>query len=420
MTLLPRARPALGFAGVVLLAACGRGPAPSTRPGVRAGDAATSVIRVLVADNPVMRISAVGDFAMLDRSGRVLTTGGPSEPWRVESEVGRVRALGPNGRSTPWVATLVMRSERGAPLSVSARSYRGQMAFYGNERGVEAVNWVAIDDYLPSVVASEMGERPATDFAALQAQAVAARSYAFTRLMEGSSRNYDVMAGVADQAYGGVAVENPLAVRAVESTRGLVLKYGGRVVNAPYHSTCGGSTAEWSELFRGPDEPYLQAVSDRVPHSDRFYCDLSPRFQWTKTLDGAALNAALADYLSTIVAGAPRAPGVARSVGVTGRTRSGRAGGIVVTTDRGSWAIRGNDIRNLLRVPGGEILNSTYFSVENSTDSEGRLVRLTLRGMGYGHGVGMCQWGAIGRARAGQDFRAILRTYYPGTSVGRS
>jgi stage II sporulation protein D len=71
-----------------------------------------------------------------------------------------------------------------------------------------------------------------------------------------------------------------------------------------------------------------------------------------------------------------------------------------------------------MRPPGGEILNSTYFSVGATTRSDGAVTKLTLTGTGYGHGVGMCQWGAIGRARAGQDFRTILRTYYPGTTVG--
>lgn len=80
--------------------------------------------------------------------------------------------------------------------------------------------------------------------------------------------------------------------------------------------------------------------------------------------------------------------------------------------------LRGNDIRFVLRPPGGEILNSTYFSVETTLGADGSVARLTLHGMGYGHGVGMCQWGAIGRARAGQDYQAILRAYYPGTTIG--
>ena len=80
--------------------------------------------------------------------------------------------------------------------------------------------------------------------------------------------------------------------------------------------------------------------------------------------------------------------------------------------------LRGNDIRYVLRAPGGEILNSTNFTVESVPGRDGSIALLTLRGTGYGHGVGMCQWGAIGRARAGQDFRTILGTYYPGTTIG--
>jgi len=113
-----------------------------------------------------------------------------------------------------------------------------------------------------------------------------------------------------------------------------------------------------------------------------------------------------------------RNPGVARDVTVGSRTPSGRIGTITITTDRGNFVVRGNDTRFVLRAPGGELLNSTYFSIETTPASNGTLARLTLHGMGYGHGVGMCQWGAIGRARAGQDYRMILRTYYPGTTVG--
>jgi stage II sporulation protein D len=107
-----------------------------------------------------------------------------------------------------------------------------------------------------------------------------------------------------------------------------------------------------------------------------------------------------------------------RGVTVASHTLSGRVGTITVSTDRGNFSLRGNDIRYVLRAPGDEILNSTYFSLDQSSAADGSLVQLVIRGFGYGHGVGMCQWGAIGRARAGQDFRTILRAYYPGTSVG--
>ncbi|HEX3866131.1 MAG TPA: SpoIID/LytB domain-containing protein, partial [Gemmatimonadaceae bacterium] len=232
------------------------------------------------------------------------------------------------------------------------------------------------------------------------------------------SHEYDLTAGSLDQVYGGAAAETPVASQAVESTRTLVLKYAGRVVNAPYHSTCGGSTSAASEVWRSADEPYLQSVSDRIPGTDRHYCDISPRFSWTRTLDATTLNPALAQYLATYSSTAGRQPGSARDVTVGSRTASGRVGTVTITTDRGNYTVRGNDIRFVLRPVGGEVLNSTDFAVESTHASNGTLRQLTLRGHGYGHGVGMCQWGAIGRARAGQDFRTILRTYYPGTSVG--
>jgi stage II sporulation protein D len=112
--------------------------------------------------------------------------------------------------------------------------------------------------------------------------------------------------------------------------------------------------------------------------------------------------------------------GELRDVSVEGRTPSGRGAAIYIETTRGRFRVQANDIRYVLRSAGGELLNSTYFSSEVLTAPDGRLARLTIRGLGYGHGVGMCQWGAIGRARAGQDFRTILRTYFPGTSVARA
>jgi stage II sporulation protein D len=102
---------------------------------------------------------------------------------------------------------------------------------------------------------------------------------------------------------------------------------------------------------------------------------------------------------------------------VDSKTASGRVAALAVRTDHGRFLVRGNDVRFVMRVPNGEILNSTYFSVRTERDAAGRLARATFEGGGYGHGIGMCQWGAIGRARAGHDFRSILSTYYPGTSL---
>ncbi len=357
---------------------------------------------------------------LTDRDGSLIGRASGAETWRIEHQGGarRVRAVRPDGVGTVWVEPpIVARPVGTGLLSLAGKPYRGALAFYGGDTGVVIVNVLKIDDYLLGVVPLEIGTRADADSAAVQAQAVTARSYAYTRLTGDPMRDYDLSAGVIDQVYGGVAAETPVASEAVESTRTLVLEYAGRVVNAPYHSTCGGSTASASEVWRSGDEPYLQPVSDRIPGTDRYYCDISPRFTWTRTLEAQALDAALAQYLAGYTSVPGRQPGTAREVTIGSRTPSGRVGTVTVSTQRGNFVLRGNDIRFVLRPVGGEILNSTDFTVETTHAADGSMRRITIRGTGYGHGVGMCQWGAIGRARAGQDFRTILRTYYPGTTV---
>ena len=99
-------------------------------------------------------------------------------------------------------------------------------------------------------------------------------------------------------------------------------------------------------------------------------------------------------------------------------TPSGRVSALVIGTNRGPLTLRGDEIRYALRPVGGTaILQSTQFRLAPVIGRDGTIRQLTLTGEGYGHGVGMCQWGAIGRARAGHDVRAILSAYYPGTTV---
>lgn len=301
-------------------------------------------------------------------------------------------------------------------VSWNAKRYRGDLVFHAGDSGIVVVNRLPIESYLRGVVPLEIGTNQVADGAAVEAQAVAARSYAYARLA-GGARRYDLLATVSDQVYGGADAERPLSDAAVASTAGLVLTYGGRPVSAPYSSTCGGSTAEAGEVWRSGGEPFLQRVSDRIPGTERYYCDISPRFAWTRRYTRSTLAKSLDRYLERYVAVPAGGRGRVRSVEVESRTESGRVGVLAVTTERGRYLLRGNDIRFVLRTPAGEILNSTYFSVEQEHARDGTLGGLTLRGHGYGHGIGMCQWGAIGRARAGQDYRAILRTYYPGTTV---
>ncbi|MFN2398861.1 MAG: SpoIID/LytB domain-containing protein [Gemmatimonadaceae bacterium] len=400
-------------------------PASSGRERNRARDEDGRTVRVALSIG-VQRtaVSATGEWLIQDGGGRsTLVRAGAGETWTIERghSGDLMRAVRSDSvptmlRSGPFVVRAVGPD---ALVSVDGRRYRGEIRVAARDTGLVVVNHLLLEDYLRGVVSLEIGTmRTLAELAAVEAQAVAARSYAYTRLSRDTARLYELRASVLDQVYGGVEGETPIGDRAVSLTTGLVLTFAGRPVNAPYSSTCGGSTSAASEVWQVQrDEPYLVPVDDRMPDSNRYYCDPSPRFSWTQTFDRSSLARSLDRYLRTYAAVPQTGPGVVRRVEVAGLTPTGRVRSLIIGTDRAQYSLRANDIRFVLRSPGGEILNSTYFSVESEHDSDGTLSRLTLRGRGYGHGIGMCQWGAIGRARAGQTFRDILRTYYPGTSV---
>jgi stage II sporulation protein D len=382
--------------------------------------AAGRLVRVALSSGvPAIELGATGTWLLTDDAGNVLLRAAESDRWRVEARDGAIHAVRGDVVTAARTGPLTARPDRPADyIMVNGKRYRGEVVLHVRTDGLLVTNRLHIEDYLRGVVPLEIGRRVSGEEAAIAAQAVAARSYTYVRLSSGAARPYDVVATVQDQVYGGADAETPITDGAVWATRGLVLRYNGRMVNAPYHSTCGGSTAEVSEVwYRSRDEPYLRRVSDRIGDSDRYYCDPSPRFRWSKTLERSTLATALQRYLGQYVQVRGSRVGVVRGLEIDSRTESGRVKALVVRTDNGRYLLRGNDVRFVMRVPNGEILNSTYFSVRTERDQQGRVARATFEGGGYGHGIGMCQWGAIGRARAGQDFRTILSTYYPGTAI---
>ena len=302
-------------------------------------------------------------------------------------------------------------------ITWAGKRYRGELLISAGDSGILIVNRLPMDSYLRGVVPLEIGNRTSAEIAAVQAQAVAARTYAYKHL--NNARAFDMYATVQDQVYGGVDAEKPLSDSAILTTADIVVLYNGQPITTPYHSTCGGSTAAVTEVwYDQSDEPYLRPVSDRIPGTDHYYCDQSPRFSWTQSYDAAGLRAVMEKYLASYTT-APKA-GLGKIIDIRedGRTPSGRLRALAVQTESGTYSLRGNDIRFVLRDPKGTILNSTYFNFQE-TKSDGEVSSFTINGRGYGHGIGMCQWGAIGRARAGQNFRTILETYYPGTTIGR-
>ncbi len=428
-----------GYSFIVLaaIAACvsvspprGDTNVPVTTPGKYKRETEQPVRIALATAARDGRIGATGSWQLFDAASPTprFTTPSASDEWTVRlGTTCPAPSADPaacaeliathDGVTLPIKQPMVVRpATEGSVLKWNGKRYRGELIITRGDSGLLVVNVLPMDSYLRGVVGPEIGARTAGEFAAVQVQAVAARTYAYTRLT--TTRAFDMYATVQDQVYGGADAEKPQADSAVLTTRDVVIAYAGQPINAYYSSTCGGSTAGVTEVWNDrPDEPYLRPVSDRIPGTNNYYCEPSPRFRWTLTFDGPALRAVMEKYLATYT-NAPKT-GLGRITGISedGRTASNRVAALRIATESGTYTLRRNDIRFVLRTPQGAILNSTYFS--HVTNTNGREVTsLIVTGLGFGHGIGMCQWGVIGRARAGHDYRTILETYYPGARVG--
>jgi len=164
-------------------------------------------------------------------------------------------------------------------------------------------------------------------------------------------------------------------------------------------------------------QDYLRPISD-ASGGGHYYCELSPRFRWREEWDGAKLRAILSRTLPAMMT--PGGGGLQRiiDIEVTRTTPSGRVGELRIAFEHGDVRVPGPDVRAVLRPQADQILGSTSFALSVTKDG-GQVTRLIAAGAGWGHGVGFCQWGAVGRARAGQDYRTIVTTYFPGTNVQR-
>ena len=400
---------------------------PVTTPG-RFKSGTDQLVRIALATAADSgTLTATGAWQVSDRNGATVIASPPAnDEWRVRLGVpctggepdcrSAFTVVGGAGERRAQGPVVIRPTSANSFVKWNGKRYRGDLVITRSDSGLLVINVLSMDSYLRGVVPLEIGTRTAAEFAAVQVQAIAARTYSYTRLT--TSRAFDMYATVQDQVYGGVDAEKAQTDSAILTTRDMVIAYAGRPINAYYSSTCGGSTAGATEVWNDrPDEPYLKPVSDRIPGTDRFYCDPSPRFSWTQTWDKPALRAVLEKYLPNYTAAPKTGLGRITSITEQGRTASDRIAALRITTDAGTYTLRGNDTRFVLRNPQGAILNSTYFRHVTTSDN-GEVSSLTVTGRGYGHGIGMCQWGAIGRARAGQDFRTILETYYPGTRVG--
>jgi stage II sporulation protein D len=298
-------------------------------------------------------------------------------------------------------------------IEVGDKSYRGNLIIAAEENNsFSVINRLPMEEYLCGAISLEIGKLPEKELEAVKAQAVAARSYAYKKITNKAAGLFDVVATTDDQVYGGVNAECAVCTRAVRETKDLVLVFGDSLISAYYHSTCGGRTANIEDVWDKPAAPYLKGADD-YDRNGKAYCSSSRFFAWQESWSAPELSAIMREYSKPAFPATPLT-GEINGVRVFSRYSCGRIQFCDFATTTGKFTYGTDKIRFAMRRNTRErdVLRSANFTV---ISADTRNVKIT--GKGYGHGVGMCQMGAVGRAREGQKYRDILAVYYAGTEI---
>ncbi|MFH1691366.1 MAG: SpoIID/LytB domain-containing protein [Candidatus Omnitrophota bacterium] len=280
-----------------------------------------------------------------------------------------------------------------AAISVNKRSYRGTILLCKSEQaGFLVINILDVESYVRGVLNQEISHKWPLE--ALKAQAVAARTYALYQRQVSSAKKYDVTADTSSQMYGGYLSERRKTNRAINTTYGEVLTYQDRIFETFFCATCGGVTEDAGQLWN------VNVVPLRGQRVCPFCCD-SPHFQWNFKSDLMSIEKKLAGY--------SKDKKDLMDIAVFERNKTGRVQFLELVYKRGgSLKISAKDFRALMD---SNSIRSTNFFIERKDDD------VVFQGKGWGHGVGLCQHGALGMAKKGYSYRQILEFYYPGAKV---
>lgn len=288
-----------------------------------------------------------------------------------------------------------IKPEREPAMDIGDTRLRGSVEIIrqSNKR-LLIINHLDSEEYLHSVVASEISADWPIE--ALKAQAIASRTYLTYHLLKNSDKDYDVKSSVYSMVYKGEKVEDRRVAAAVKETEGKIMLYDDKPLLAFFHGACGGWTENanqlWNLDFRYP-----------IPKVKCDWCKKSPSYQWLRKVPLREIENLLernGKYVGRI-----------RSITPVGKTDSGRIKALKISHSNGNLTIPAKDFRLIV---GPDTIRSTNFKV---TIERGYAY---FEGFGWGHGVGMCQWGAYYMADAGYKAEDILKFYYPGIEIKRA
>jgi len=295
-----------------------------------------------------------------------------------------------------WKSDDIRVTSKDKRIWVNGKPYGGIVTIHKNKRRLLAINHIPIEEYLKGLLPGEMPS--GWPLEALKAQAVAARTYALyvrdTKIRGKSKDLFDLRATVEDQVFTGKPNSHPNINRAVDETRAEILMYHSKPIKTRFHSTCGGKTETSIHVWGEND--ISQSISDP-------YCRRSPHSRWQKSLSGPLIASRLKKHGIDI--------GTVESIRPETIEKSGRIGAVSLHGNKQTVSLTGNDFRRYI---GFDTIKSTLTTITKDDDS------FLFSGQGFGHGVGMCQWGAKGMAGEQKSYRNILDFYYPGTEIQKS
>lgn len=362
---------------------------------VFASDDVSVRVRILDLERPdsATFVSGNGPLDILI-DGRLVATLNENGNVRVERNAGRVTVRALSVVESGTVITL--RSRPGTHLSLMrgtqvSAEYHGDLEVQVVDGSMALINVVPLNDYVASVIPSEY---PFDEIEGVKAQAVLVRTYALRS--RGRFGTYDLVDHTGSQVYRGLLAETSVSRQAAVETQGEILTYNGQPIEAVYHSTSGGHTANNESIWDGAALPYLRARPDPYDHR-------SPLHTWTERTDRNRLLRALSRHYGFNVTGISVV-----STSSEGRVMSVRLHGSLERVEQGNRFRL--TVNNLLR---GNVLKSTNFTMTQSGSN------YVFSGRGFGHGVGMSQYGAREQARQGRSYSDILTFYYTGVNLER-
>lgn len=283
----------------------------------------------------------------------------------------------------------ISRDDSG-PISVNGRLFRGTLRFINNEKGFLVVNYVDLEDYIRGVLYHEISHL--WPFETIKAQAIVVRTFALLKIDENKDKGFDLTNDAYSQVYGGRTSERFRLNKAIDETKGEILTFEGKILPSYYHATCAGETEDASIIWQVDIAP-LKGVT--CP-----YCKNSPHYKWGTYLELKELEKKIRLAGFSV--------GEIKAIDITRRSKTNRVLELKIISDKAVLLISGKDFRQAV---GPNILRSSNFKVEVKNDLA------FFDGFGWGHGVGLCQWGAYFMGKGGSSYKEILGFYYPGAKV---